>query len=381
MDYPVDLQQKSLQLLPVFQRGSDYRAPFWSTVRGCKEHERRGKLALPGRESISMPQLIWTSTRSTGRQGNRAMERRESSEPGGSIWAPPFHSNGGQSKKSPKGLVQSAPESRLTRLRPILHQLKCGPPKSTYQKPYSPAPSGSPWSPAAPQSPRTPCCEPGASVGHPPFTPMGCNHRTHSKGVQSAPQSRLTRLKCGAPKKHLSEATESCSHWFPRVPPQAAPPNPCAHLAAQFPGGVDAQSPGHGVSLGQRQQQVVGDAAGPRRAPGGGGPGSRGGGQGLRAAAGRAGRAQVVLGTRTLGQARTLGAQGRGLVRVQQQPLPRSSPAGLEQQNRGPRLRGVAHGRTQGTDPHPKAGRDGPRFVGVPGSVEKKGVLACTAPG
>lgn len=232
MDYPVDLQQKSLQLLPVFQRGSDYRAPFWSTVRGCKEHERRGKLALPGRESISMPQLIWTSTRSTGRQGNRAMERRESSEPGGSIWAPPFHSNGGQSKKSPKGLVQSAPESRLTRLRPILHQLKCGPPKSTYQKPYSPAPSGSPWSPAAPQSPRTPCCEPGASVGHPPFTPMGCNHRTHSKGVQSAPQSRLTRLNSsvGPPKNTYQKPPSLAPTGSPGSPPKQHPQIPVLTL-------------------------------------------------------------------------------------------------------------------------------------------------------
>ncbi|KAK2506525.1 hypothetical protein MC885_005141, partial [Smutsia gigantea] len=136
----------------------------------------------------------------------------------------------------------------------------------------------------------------------------------------------------------------------PRHPCQVPTPGP--HLAAQLAAGVDTQRPGDMLALGQRQQQVVGDPAGPRRAPGAA-AGTRRGGQRLRTA-GRAGGAEVVRGTRALREARALGRHGRRIIRVQQ-ALGRGAPDGRE-----------AHG----TDPHPVPGRTAPALY-VPGSSQE----------
>ena len=144
----------------------------------------------------------------------------------------------------------------------------------------------------------------------------------------------------------------------PRPPPGPGPPG--AYLAAQLAAGVDAQRPGHMLALSQGQQQVVGDAAGPRSAPGAAaGPWS--GGRRLRAA-GRARGAEVVRGARTLGETWALGRHGRCVVRVQQ-AFGRGAPAGGEQQGRSAGLRDAVHGRAHGTDPHPDPGRGGPCFI------------------
>lgn len=166
----------------------------------------------------------------------------------------------------------------------------------------------------------------------------------------SAPGSRRARLQ--AP---LSATA------FPLSPPTPAgsrPPD--AYLAAQLAAGVDAQCPGHILALGQGQQQVVGDAAGPRRAPGAAARARRGRRR-LRTA-GRARRAEVVRGAGALREARALGRHGRRVVRVQQ-TFGRGTPGGWEQQGRAAGLRGAAHRRAHGTDPHPVPGRDGPGFV------------------
>lgn len=137
-------------------------------------------------------------------------------------------------------------------------------------------------------------------------------------------------------------------------------PAPGSYLAAQLAARVDAQRPGHMLALGQRQQQVVGDAAGPRRAPGAAARHRRGGRR-LRAA-GRARRAEVVRGARALREARALGRHGRRVVRVQQ-AFGWGASGGREQQGWATGLRGAAHGRAHGTDPHPVPGRNGPGFV------------------
>lgn len=115
------------------------------------------------------------------------------------------------------------------------------------------------------------------------------------------------------------------------------------------------------LALRQGQQQVVCDAAGPRRAPGGAASPRRGGRRLW--TAGRAGGAEVVRGVRALGEARALGRHRRPVVRVQQ-AFGRGAPGGREQQGRAAGLRGAAHGRAHRTDPHPVPGRDGPGFVG-----------------
>lgn len=137
-------------------------------------------------------------------------------------------------------------------------------------------------------------------------------------------------------------------------------PTPVAYLAAQLAAGVDAQRPGHMLALVQRQQQVVGDPAGHRRAPGAS-AGTRRGGRRLRTA-GRAGGAEVVRGTRALREARAFGRHGRRIVRVQQ-AFGRGAPGCREYQGRAAGLRGAAHGRAHGTDPHLVPGQDGPGFV------------------
>ena len=123
---------------------------------------------------------------------------------------------------------------------------------------------------------------------------------------------------------------------------------------------MDAQRPGHMLALSQGQQQVVSDAAGPRRAPGAAaGPWNCG--RRLRAA-GRARGAEVVRGARTLVETWALGRHGRRVVRVQQ-AFGRGAPAGGEQQGRSAGLRDAVHGRAHGTDPHPDPGRGGPCFI------------------
>lgn len=157
-----------------------------------------------------------------------------------------------------------------------------------------------------------------------------------------APRSRQARPRAPLP------ATES------RTPANPYPPTPGAYLAAQLAARVDAQRPGHMLALGQGQQQVVGDSAGPRRAPRAVAGAGRGGRR-LRTA-GRAGGAEVVRGAGALGKARALGRHGRRVVRVQE-ALGRGAPGGREQQGRAAGLRGATHGRAHGTDPHPGTGR------------------------
>lgn len=131
--------------------------------------------------------------------------------------------------------------------------------------------------------------------------------------------------------------------------PPARPGTPGAHLAAELPAGADAQRSGHLLALGQRQQQIGGDQAGPRRAHIPRRP-SAGCGRGGRA--GRAGGAQAVRGSAgALGQARALGGRSLlgGAVVQRREPLGRgAAAAGCRQEERGGaagrRRRGAAHG-------------------------------------
>lgn len=161
----------------------------------------------------------------------------------------------------------------------------------------------------------------------------------------------LTPIPPPAPSEGRSSPGGSVAR-LPRLLPQkkpqgkghqdSSPPwSPPTHLTAELPAGADAQRPRHLLPLGQRQQQVGGDEAGPRRPSGGrgGGAGRRRGAEAIRGAGG------------ALGQARPLGSRSLlvGAVGERRQALGRGAAAagGRQEERGGPaRRRGsrAAHG-------------------------------------